>query len=166
MFRKLGMIIRSQKGFTLIEILVAIPIIGIIGVAVGMAISQVFIVDEMSVNRETVVKQVENAVEYISRDAQQAQVTGANGSNINFQWTDWTNNNSLAVSYTLNNDSLQRIEAINNGQPLTTIIAKYITGFNCTTSSGVLNITITATVDGFKSASETRTFQVKPRPGQ
>jgi prepilin-type N-terminal cleavage/methylation domain-containing protein len=166
MLRQLGMMIRNQKGFTLIEILVAVPLIGLIGVGAAITTSQVFSMNEMGMNKGIAIKQVENAVQYISRDAQQAQIIEVNGSNINLSWKDWTTNNSVVVSYANNNNSIQRRETINTDQPVTLSIANYITGLNFTSSNGVLNITITASVGGFKPAIETRTFQIKPRPGQ
>lgn len=70
---ELRSISRSEQGFTLVEILVAIVITALIGSAVAVSTSQVFHIDAVSMNHQIAITQVENAVHYISRDAQQAQ---------------------------------------------------------------------------------------------
>jgi prepilin-type N-terminal cleavage/methylation domain-containing protein len=60
----------NQKGFTLIEVMLAMVITAIIVPALVMSISQMFTSSAASASRMQVVKQVENALHYINRDAE------------------------------------------------------------------------------------------------
>jgi prepilin-type N-terminal cleavage/methylation domain-containing protein len=161
----------SQKGFTLIEILVAVAIMGIIIGGLTTSISQVISVSASSANRESVIKQVESAVQFISRDAQQTQsaTTTSGKFPVQFKWTSWTNVNYV-VNYYLNGPVLMRSETIGNAPASVTRIADKIdTSAGMTTCSwagGVFTLKITASTAGYQAASETRTVQVTARYGQ
>lgn len=62
-----------EKGFTLIELVVALAIIPLIGIASTMTVFQVLKFTERSNSRMTVVTQVQNAGYWISGDAQAAE---------------------------------------------------------------------------------------------
>jgi prepilin-type N-terminal cleavage/methylation domain-containing protein len=70
---KITAINRQQQGFTLIELVLAIAISSIIGAAVATAMYQTERINSSSSNRQSAIVQVQNAVQSISRDAQQAQ---------------------------------------------------------------------------------------------
>jgi prepilin-type N-terminal cleavage/methylation domain-containing protein len=169
MFYKSGMRWRNQGGFTLVEILVALAILGVILPVAGMSIFQVLSINTLTGNHLTVVKQVENAVYRINRDAQMAQtVQTSNGSSFPLKliWVQWdsTSNN---VTYTLQNGVLSRVCSINGSQPTSAVVAQNINPDSAMTNldfaSGVLTFKITASIGGFRPASETRVGKVIPK---
>jgi len=170
MLRRLGVIKRNQRGFTLIEVLVATAITGFIGVGITMAASQVLNINALSINHITVLKQVENATYWINRDAQMAQIvqpSGGSGFPLNLSWVEW-DNTMHQVSYTLESSKLYRSYSVNGGQPSQTVVAEHINTnagmTNCQFAGGVFTFKVTASVSGFRPATETRMAQMIPRP--
>ena len=104
---------RSERGFTLVELLVAIPIIGLLGLGMGAVLIQLLHSDRIS-QRMVAVRQVQSAGDRVSQDGVQAQyVTFGNdmtspGWSLNLSWTgQWTddsgqlNGRNVNVTYTL-----------------------------------------------------------------
>ena len=65
--------IKNQEGFTLIEMLVALAITGLIGTVIAMSIFQVFNINDSTSNRVIAITEVGNAGYWIMRDAKMAQ---------------------------------------------------------------------------------------------
>ena len=170
---------QGEKGFTFVELIVAISIIALVSGAATAATFQFFRGAEYNNNHMTAVRQVQNAGYWISRDAQIAQsMTADNLTLPDFLVLSWTSENSdeYQVVYILENmpDSelkkLQRNQSINGGANSTTFIAQYIDTDSektkCESANGTLTLTVTATVSaGLQMESETRTYKVFPRPG-
>lgn len=170
MLHGLGVLKKNQGGFTLIEVIVAIVITSIVGVGVTMAISQVFNVNALSNNRITAVKQLENAIYWLNRDAQMAQIVQPNGDAgfpLNLSWVEW-DNTTHQVSYTLEDSELHRNHSINGSEPIQNVVATHINSdvdmTNCQFVDGVFTFKVTASVSGFRSINETHIAQVIPRP--
>jgi len=72
-FHRLKSINKNQKGFTLIELIVAIAITGLIIGAIVASIFQLFNISARSDSRMLAVRQVQNAGHWISRDTLMAQ---------------------------------------------------------------------------------------------
>ena len=117
----------KEKGFTLVELLVAIPIIGLLGVATGAVLIQLLHSDRIS-HRMLAVRQVQAAGDRVSQDAVQAQVVEFNDSMtdpydmtdpawyLKLSWSgDWTDENGdynsrvVEVTYTMVSLSLIHI---------------------------------------------------------
>ncbi len=168
MLRKLKVIINKQKGFTLIEMIVVIAIAGLIFSAAAGTISQMFIINAQNTACMTVVKQVESAIHWVSRDMQMAQTVKTDDPDpatvLTLTWVEWNiPKNQVQVTYTLNNGDLRRNHSV-SGQ---TIVAHHIESTLVAPkpyTGGKLNFTITATLGGLRSASETRVVEVIPRP--
>jgi len=170
-FHRLGLISKNQRGFTLIELMISTAIIGLISVATTTAIFQMLNVSSGSTNHMTAVKQVQNAVNWISRDAQMAQIVVPNGDSgfpLNLTWVKWANT-VHQVTYTLEDSKLQRNYYVNGGEPSEALVARFIDPdsemTNCQYVGGVLTFKITATVgSGSQVASDIRVCEVIPRP--
>jgi len=81
----------GEKGYTYVELVVAIAIIALVSGAAAMAIFQVFKGTERNNNYMTAVRQVHNAGYWISRDTQMAQsVTADNLTAPDFLVLSWT----------------------------------------------------------------------------
>ena len=171
-FHRLGVINKDQKGFGLVELIVALAITGLITGGITMSIFQVFDINTRSNNHMTAVIQVHNAGYWISHDTQMAQsvvTTGVSGFPLTLTSTDWDSGDVHQVIYTLLVDNkLQREHYTNLNLDATTIVAEYINPnpakTKCEFAGGKLTLTVTATVGGWKPASETRIYEVIPRP--
>jgi prepilin-type N-terminal cleavage/methylation domain-containing protein len=192
--RRLRVINCNQKGFTLAELLVAMAITALIGSAVATATYQVVKVNALSTNHQIAVSQVQNAVNSISRDTQQSQQVipkssadialpldtipvGSTtisynlitGNIFQVQWINWDGNTTYQVTYSVDsNGTLKRLLKINGTLTSTTSVAQNIkiASGNWDTYARVLTLQITAIVGASNPATETRTFQIIPRPAQ
>ncbi len=171
----------GEKGYTLIELLIAITIMAVASGAAGGAIFQVLRNTERNNDHMTAVRQVENAGYWISRDAQMSQSVNTTDTLTlpNFlvlSWTEYDTDDRYQVTYTLENmpegglKKLLRNQSVNGSANITSFVAQYIDSYpektSCNLTSGILNLTITATVgEGSLTQSETRTYKIVPRSG-
>jgi len=172
--RRLGLIVFNQRGFTLIELLVAMAIGGLIIGGITITICQTLVHPAKANDQMTVVKQVENAIDCMRYDVVQAQAvepSGDSGFPLKLRWVDWNNTRS-EVTYRLQNGELQRCYitydadgAITFNQ--TRVVADYIDSnvemTNCHVDDRTLALKITATIDGYKTSSETRQVEILAR---
>lgn len=156
----------EQGGFTLVETLVGLVIIGVISTALTTGITQVFSGSSLSSEHMTAVNNVRNAGDWISQDARMAENTIIITSNLPSMH--WTFFNPLSgdppsvhdVVYTLSGTDLVRSYTVDSGVPQVTTVAQNITIDSAVFSGNKLTIALTATVG---SASETRTFVISLR---
>ena len=66
-------LIKKQRGFTAVELLIGVALIGIIGGAIATTVAQTFSGSSLSSIQMTAINNVRNAGDWITRDAQQAQ---------------------------------------------------------------------------------------------
>jgi len=164
---------KNQRGFTLVELLVVIAVSGLIAAAVATSIYQVFNINSRTSSHMIALTEVENAVHWLTRDAQMAQNYADNTSTSSFPLTmTWTNsfdspNTSGSVTYSVANNELQRVYTPNTGSPSTVVIAQHIDSASAKTnwsfSEHAFVFRITATVSSYTPASETRLFNVLTR---
>ncbi len=199
MLSKLENIIKNQKGFTFIELIIAVAITGLIVGGITLTIIQLFGGHAQSSGEMTTLRQVQNAGYHISRDAQMAETVDTSDDPgtediteiLTVIWTeyhDWKSEPVLdeedniigyvspitkhKIIYTLDDNRLDRHEyrtpVIREDEPIeyslysVTRVAQYITLCEYNQDSNVL--TVTATTGGFKSQTETRTYEINPRP--
>lgn len=182
-FHRLGLINRNQMGFTLIELMLAIVIAGIITGGITTTIFSVVNGNIRTSNHMTAVRQVQSAGYWVSHDSQMAQsiifddpATSGVTEFLTLTWTYWDTGDVHRVAYTLENVSgsslknLQRSHSINGGTAETSIIAQFIDpdlascDFTDNNGDGIddtLVFTVTATV---QEQAETRIYEVIPRP--
>lgn len=170
----------GQRGFTLVELLVAIPISAIVVAAATVGLMQLLDSKDASAHMLTM-RQVQTAGYWMSTDGLQAEtatltpgdpVTG--GFPLTLVWTDPDDNSRHTVVYsvggTAGNLTLQRqatiVDIANPGTPTvtTTTVARNLTQATCqqTTEDGqvLLIFTATARVD---QETESRIYEIKPR---
>jgi prepilin-type N-terminal cleavage/methylation domain-containing protein len=183
-FPKLSLINKGQKGFTLMELALAMVIGGMIAASVTMTMFQIVDSSGRTSNHMTAVRQAQSAGYWVSRDAQMIQqapvITESGGEleSITFDWTDW-DGNVFQVVYTFEDmtvgglKELERVEEKDTGTGTITdtkIVAEFIdpdpANTSCVYTDGTLTFTVTVQVGAGSAAQiETRTYEVLPRPG-
>ena len=176
MFHRLKSINKDQKGFTLLELLLAFLIGAIIASGITAAIFQVVVGSARTNNHMIAVRQVQSAGYWVSRDAQMAQnvtVGAASGFPLTLSWIDSGGKTNQAI-YSLENMSkgtlkqLQRTFSKTGETTKTDIIARFIdsASTSCALNNGVFTLNVTATVGpSSQRQSETRVYEIVPRPG-
>jgi prepilin-type N-terminal cleavage/methylation domain-containing protein len=157
---------KQQGGYTLIEILVALAIAGLLATGILTSITQLFTVNASSNARMTAIKQIELAVDRIRMDMQMAQeIYDSDPDNpdvfLVLKWKEWDNTLN-EVKYSINTASHQLNRQPSQGA--LNAVARNIESVQTSELiSGNWRVIITANVEGFKSAVESRTFEVQPR---
>ena len=127
--RVLRSIWENQKGFTLIEVVAILIITGLIGAGTAVATIQVMEQGASNSSHTAASRQATNAVHWISRDVQMAQILeddpGPNGFPLKLEWKKW-DNSAHEVVYTLQNNKISRSYSVDGGAPEVTLIAQYI----------------------------------------
>ena len=181
---------KDQNGFSLVELLAAIAISGIIIIGLVIGIFQLFTGHARASGDMTVVRQVQQAGYYISRDTQMAGEVSVDDLGpdevviLTWYWYLYHEDDpdrdgeGNRVIYTLEEDRLYRNYYFALEDELTgevneddyelksrTFIAEYIEDINCTYDDVTLTLTVTASVEGIAGEQvETRTYEAKPRP--
>jgi prepilin-type N-terminal cleavage/methylation domain-containing protein len=167
-------LLRHQRGFTAVEVLIAIAIAGIIGGVVITAVFQVVTTSLDSSARMTAIKEIENSIRWITDDALMAQTIssiGPGGFPLTLNWVEWdmASNQHVthSVVYDLQGNELTQSASVNGGPPVASVLIHHLDVdtlmTNCNFFSGVLTIKMTAEVKGYRTAAETRTFHIYPR---
>ncbi len=176
---------KYQRGFTLIEVVTVLAITGIIASGITVTIFQLYNVNSRSSAHMVAIKQVEDAVHWISRDVKMAQIVkltedpdkeDAAGTKfpLTLTWTDWESNEKYQVIYSIASGSQLRMlerQVLVNTDNVTSPVAHSIdpdsTKTNLDLTGNVLTLTITAkVVDGSRVYSESREVKIVPRSWQ
>ena len=171
-FYRSGTVDRNQRGFGVIELIIAVAITSLLGLGVTAATSQVFSHNMQGGTHVTAIKQVENAIHWVSRDTQMARsVTpdaGDSGFPLVLSWVEW-DSTTHEVTYDFDGSVLKRSHSVNGGGPSEMMVARDINTdaqlTSCAFSEGVLTLRVTATVGGGSQASsETGMREIIARP--
>ncbi|OGO06798.1 MAG: hypothetical protein A2Z76_03010 [Chloroflexi bacterium RBG_13_56_8b] len=177
--KRLRTIIKKQAGLTLIELMIVLAITGIVTGTVTMITFQVFDGEAHANNHMDAISRVQNVGRQVSRDAGMAQIVSLSGDEDGFpltlSWTEWENNDSHQVVYSIDDNNLKRVHTI-NGNPDESYIFEYIISIDPDTeelktycerdpATNQLVFTLTATAGvGSQQISETRVYRTTPRP--
>jgi prepilin-type N-terminal cleavage/methylation domain-containing protein len=144
---------KGERGFTLVEMLIALAITGCLVAALGMAVQQVFAVPERGNDQVAALHAVQNAAHWVSVDGQMAKAASG-GSDLTLTLPD----DSL-ITYTLSNGELHRVAG---GTDLT--VARDISGASFSVAGRVISMNIVAAPVGRWDVSENFSYQVFMRP--
>ena len=166
-FRRLGITHRNEKGMTLVELLIAMAVTGIILGSITVTLQQVFAMNSRSLNHMTAVRQVQSAGYWVSQDALMAQTVNTENLSgpqdiVQLTWTEW-DGVPHDIVYSIDNNS--RLKRTNGASE--SIIASHIDPppqTSCNITGGKLIFTVKATVgSGSTAGTETRVYEVTPR---
>ena len=163
---------KEQRGLTLLELLIALPIAALIIAAVTGAIIQLLESSQAS-NHMVALRQVQTAGYWVSKDGLQAQRVNITTPTaiLVLEWDEWEGNVSYRITYSLedgpsgSSKQLKRTEAV-NGTVRTSIIATDLvpeeTSCNWTSDEKqAFTFKVTAKVG---DQTESRIYEITPRP--
>ena len=141
---------RSEKGFTLIEVMIAVAIMGIIMPVIAMTTTALLTNHQQANDHNVILHQVQNAGYWISRDVQMAKdviFDDPSGFPLTLDIpVDTDENNNYSVDYLFDGNKLKRqVYDSSDTLILETLIAEYIdvqdTTFS-TLGSNIYNLTV------------------------
>jgi prepilin-type N-terminal cleavage/methylation domain-containing protein len=145
----------SELGFTLVEMVMATAITGIIVSFLGTAIYQIFTVSEYGNDRLTTMHELQNASYWFNLDGQQAK-TATGGSGLTLTLSD-----NSSVTYSLVSTELRRTAG---GAQMT--LARNITSASFSVANRTITMQLTSAPQGRHNVSEDGTYKVYLRPSE
>jgi len=161
----------NQKGITLVEVIVATALIGMLTGAFSASIFSIFRHTASSNAHTTAATSTEEAGYWISRDGQMAQSTdltpgAAPVGTMQLIWTDPDSGDAYDIDYFLSGENLRRMETINSVEQGTRTVARHIIGIEFSQPPGddrLFTANVTASGGGHQALSETREYHVTLR---
>jgi prepilin-type N-terminal cleavage/methylation domain-containing protein len=158
---------KSSGGYTLLEILIALTLVGVISAGVAMAVWNIFFYQSRNISHMTAIKQVESALHWITEDTLQAQIVNVNGTDyfVDLYWTDLSGS-SHEAKYQMDTASKVLTRCFDNG-PVVVIAGNVDVNQTVVSFTGgklVINLTVNAV--GYTSASASREVNIFPRAMQ
>lgn len=147
--------IKGERGLTLVEMLVATAITGMIFSILGAAIHHVVTIPEYGNDRVTALHELQNVAHYVNLDGQMAQ-SATGGSELVLTFPD-----ASSVNYTLAGTNLLRVTSTSNRT-----LAQNITSANFSVQNRIITMNLTAAPDGRWDISENETYQICLRPSE
>jgi prepilin-type N-terminal cleavage/methylation domain-containing protein len=176
---------KGQKGMTMVELVVAIAVTGIIIAFLGTAIHQIITVSGYGNDRLTAGHELQNAAHWFNNDGQRAK-TATGGTGLELTMTD-----NSTINFTLVGTQLRRTTSVDTLEPVvipgditpiisrevdaglprakvgyTMVLARNITSASFTVKDRLITMSLTASLPGRYGVSESGTYRVYLRPAE
>lgn len=152
---------KGQKGFTLVELLIAVAITGLIVSFLGTAIYQIITVTEYGNDRMIAMHELQNAAHWVSHDGQMAKTATSGGSDLVLTLPRLPPLDDLEITYAVVDRELRRTITANGSQM---ILARNISIISFSIENRIITMTITSSPEGRPNISEEATYKVHLRP--
>jgi prepilin-type N-terminal cleavage/methylation domain-containing protein len=139
----------KERGYTLVELMVALAITGMITTVLGMAVHQIATVPEQNNDKTAAVHAIQNAGHWVGMDGQTA-VGATGGSSLTLTLAD-----DSELSYVLYGDELHRVYGSSNRT-----VARDIGSVDFSVSGSMITMNIESSPDSRWDISENRTYQI------
>jgi prepilin-type N-terminal cleavage/methylation domain-containing protein len=161
----------NQKGFTLIELVVALAILGIVVVGIVTSIFQIMQGRAQIAGKSVALADIDNAAHWVTRDIVMAQSTdlvddAPPTGNMTITWNDLTGwaeaeeSISHSAVYTHSGTQLLRkYDSANN----TTIVGRHLTDVGFSIDDRLITVTLTSSPDGVRASTVTRRYLIRMR---
>ena len=144
---------KGERGYTLVETLIAIAITGCIAAVTALAVGQVVTVPEQGNAHIDALHALQSAAHWVSLDGQTAK-SASGGSSLTLTLPDSSN-----ITYSVSGRSLWR-----TSDNITRTVAEDISSVNFTVQGRTITMHITAAPGSRWSVSENQTYEVVMRP--
>ena len=144
---------RSQKGFTLPELVISMAISGLIISFLGSAVYQIMTVTESGTDRMIAIHELQNAGHWISLDGQMAK-TAVGGDDLVLTLPD-----DSSTTYSVIDNELRRTAGESQ-----IVLAHNISDISFSVENYVITMSVTSSPEGRANISEQGTYKIHLRP--
>ena len=144
---------KGERGYTLVELMIAIAITGFLTAVLGLVVQMTVSVPERGNDQVNALHAIQNAAHWVSLDGQTAK-SASGGNALTLTLPD-----SSSIRYIRYGDELHRIYGSSNRT-----IARSISSANFTVQGRLITMNITAATGGRWDVSENGTYQINMRP--
>lgn len=141
---------RGEQGFTLMELVVAMAVAGVIFGVIGMGLYHLVSVPDYGNEKLTALHELQNAGHWFSRDGQMAENAVPAGSKLTLSYPD-----DPAVVYNLLDGSLVR-----ECDGASSVLARHVDDVLFSVAGSVVTMQLTTAPDGRWNVSENETYRV------
>ena len=145
----------GQKGVTMVELLMAVAVTGIIVVFLGTAIYQIITVSEYGNDRLTAMHELQNSAHWFNHDGQKAVTANVDGELL------LTISETTSITYSLVGKELRRTSG---GSQMT--LARNIATADFSIDNRLITMSLTSAPEGRYNVTENGTYKVFLRPSE